>query len=81
MKVRILWNDQNTGTDICNEKGERIEFKNMVDVMNYMSKRGWDFVDSKINPNGSVYYYMFRKLVKSDEEAKKGIYFKEDFKK
>lgn len=81
MKVRILWNDQNTGTDICNEKGERIEFKTMVDVMNYMSKRGWDFVDSKINPNGSVYYYMFRKLVKSDEEAKKGIYFKENFKK
>lgn len=79
LRLTILWDNQDDENDIRNEKGEKIEFKTMVDCMNYMSKRGWDYVEA--TTYGNVYHYVFRKLVKSDEEAKKGIYFKEDFKK
>ena len=79
IRLTILWDNQEEENDIRDEQGNKIKFANMVDAMNYMSKRGWDYVDASTYDN--VYHYVFRKLVKSDEEAKNGLYFKEDFKK
>lgn len=79
LRLTILWENQEEENDLRDEKGNKIEFKNMVEAMNYMSKRGWEYVDATTYDN--VYHYVFRKLVTKDEEAKKGIFFKSDFKK
>lgn len=78
LHLDIIWKDQ-VEKDFRNEKGEKIEFKNMIEFVNYMSKRGWEFVESYHYPNSIS--YLFKKLVTKDEDAKKGIYFKSDFEK
>jgi hypothetical protein len=47
--------------------------------MNYLSKRGWSYVSSTVYAD--VFFYTFKKSVKTDDEAKIGLYFKEEFKK
>ena len=76
---RIIWEDYGRRTKLTDEKGKDLEFKNIVDAMNYLSKRGWSFVSS--NAYADMFFYTFKKTVKTDEEAKIGLYFKEDFKK
>lgn len=73
------------------ENGEIIKFPTTVDLLNYMSKRGWELVFNPSFPlvhewggmGGSelAYAFLFKKMVISDEEAKEGLYFSSDFKK
>lgn len=77
LRVEILWDNKKGEHQLRDEKGEKIEFNSMVDGMNYMSKRGWDYVECVTY--GNVVHYIFRKYVTNDEEAKEGLYFKEDF--
>lgn len=79
LRLTLEWPDQEESHNIRDEKGRKIEFKNMTDAFNYMTKRGWTYVDA-IAVN-RVYNFIFKKLVTSDQEAKESIYFKEDFKK
>lgn len=58
------------------KEGKQIKFKNVSDMFTYLSKRGWIYVDHVKQNN-----FLFRKQVKSDEEIKEGLCFKEDFKK
>ena len=44
-----------------------MKFESSLDVLNYLSKRGWEFV---LIDGGQ---YLLQKEVKSDEEAKKGL--------
>lgn len=74
IRVEILFDDKN----VCNEKGEKIEFKSMYDGINYMSKRGWDYVDCVDYKN--ALHFILRKYVTKDEEATEGLYFEGDFK-
>ena len=82
LRVEILWDNKGDAHHLRTEKGEKIEFKSMVDGMNYMSKRGWDYVEIVVYSEGTrnVVHYIFRKYVTNDEEAKEGLHFKEDFK-
>ena len=79
LRLRILWNNIKTENNLRDENGKKIEFATMVDAMNYMSKRGWDYVECITY--GNVVHYLFRKYVKTDEEAKEDLYFESDFKK
>ena len=83
LRVEILWDNKKGEHHLRTEKGKKIEFNSMVDGMNYMSKRGWEYVDCVTYAEGkyNVVHYVFRKYVTNDEEAKEGLYFKEDFDK
>lgn len=63
----------------CDEKGTVIEFVNMPELMNYLSLRGWEYVDCYRAGDDVRSYFLFRKMVKSDEEMQKGLYFKSHF--
>lgn len=83
LRLKVLWNNMKDENNLRDENGEKIEFNTMVDAMNYMSKRGWDYVECVTYREGTnnVVHYIFRKFVTNDEEAKEGLYFESDFKK
>ncbi len=51
---------------IAKEKLGDIEFKNEADVLSYMSKRGWEYVERNQAIGGR---YIMRKMVNNDNEA------------
>lgn len=77
LRLKIYWNNSKYANNLRDQDGNKVEFCNLSDMFNYMSKRGWEYVES-INVEG-VYHFIFRKEVSSDEEAKKGLYFETDF--
>lgn len=82
LRLKILWNNMKEENNLRDKDGKKIEFSTMVDAMNYMSKRGWEYVDNVIYKDGShnVVHYIFKKIVTKDEDAKEGLYFETDFK-
>jgi len=83
LRLKVLWNNMKDENNLRDENGKKIEFNTMVDAMNYMSKRGWDYVECVTYKEGTnnVVHYIFRKYVTNDEEAKEGLYFESYFKK
>ena len=84
LRIKMLWDNQKFENNLRDENGKKIEFATMVDAMNYMSKRGWDYVECVTYADfgkQNVVHYIFRKMVTKDEEAKENIYFESDFKK
>ncbi len=53
---------------ICDDNNEKMTFSGPMQIVNYLSKVGWEFVNFE-NVNGH-FYYIFRKLVTKDEDAK-----------
>ncbi len=83
LRIKMLWDNQRFENNLRDENGKKIEFATMVDAMNYMSKRGWDYVECVTYAEfgkQNVVHYIFRKMVTNDEEAKENIYFESDFK-
>lgn len=76
LRLTLEWDNQSINENLRDEKGNKIEFASVVDMINFMSKRGWDLTQTYDYKN--VVRFLFRKLVKSDEEAKEGLYFKSD---
>ena len=82
LRMKMLWDNMRDENNLRDENGKKIEFKSMVDAMNYMSKRGWDYVECVTYADfgkQNVVHYIFRKYVTNDKEAKEGIYFECDF--
>ena len=79
LRIQIIWNNTEKHENLRDEKGEKVEFKSIVDMLNYMSKRGWIYVEQITYDN--VHNYLFKKTVTNDDEAKEGLYFESDFKK
>jgi len=75
---KLIWGELKKEVKLTNPKGEEIEFNNMIDVANYLAKRGWRFIDNETYHDR--FYVIFAKTVSSDEEAKEGLYFDIDFK-
>ena len=69
------WNDE----VLYDESGNKIKFTNLLDIINYLSKRDWEYVES--NTYNVNKRYIFKKKVKKDEEAKEGLFVKSDFDK
>ena len=76
--VKLIWGDRKDEVKLTNSEGEIIEFNNMVDVSNYLSKRGWKVIDT--GAHGSYWYVVYVKSVRNDKEAKEGLFFNKDFK-
>lgn len=68
---------------LVDEDGERLEFNSVVDGINYMGKRGWDFEQAYTVTlsNQNVYHWLLSKEVTSDEQLKEGLMTKEEFDK
>lgn len=79
LRIQIIWANKEKHENLRDEKGEKVEFKSIVDMLNYMSKRGWTYVEQVTYDK--VQNYVFKKTVTSDAEAKEGLYFESDFKK
>lgn len=69
-------------------KGEVIVFNSMVDALNWMGARGWEFVQAYVLTvsNQNVYHWLLKKSTnKMSEEEQKGLLeifkTKQDFKK
>ena len=68
---------------LVDEKGEEIPFNSMVDAGNYLSDKGWTFVQAYTSVYGSqaIVHWIFVKEATSPEEAVKGIMTKDDYNK
>ena len=56
---------------ICDDNNERVAFTGPMQIVNFLSKIGWELVTFE-NVNGH-FYYVFRKLVEKDEDARLGM--------
>ncbi len=74
---KIIWGDLNDEVSLMTEDGKKIRFNNMVDVANYLSKRGWKVHNTETL--SAHVFVVFSKTIKSDGEAKEGLYFDTDF--
>jgi len=64
---------------LANEDGKSIKFKNITEIITYLSKIGWVFVDSYGDEKSSSndLHIIMRKTVTSDEQALEHLNFKE----
>lgn len=76
--IKFIWPNLKESTKLTDERGNVIEFYRMIDVVNYMAKGGWT-LDSFQYYYSSIVYYIFKKTVTNDEEAKESLHFKSDF--
>ncbi len=78
MKIRIEveWGESKNEIHLRDENGKKIEFNNLTDILNYMSKRGWDFV-SVVTFDKTI-HYLLKKDAVSPEDAKQGLRFDTD---
>lgn len=54
---------------ICDEQNEQVYFQTTVDILNYMSKHGWEYVEKRDEKNS----YIFKKAAVSPDEAYKSL--------
>ena len=68
---------------LVDEKGEEIPFNSMVDAGNYLSEKGWTFLQaySSIYGSQAIVHWIFYKEADSPEDAVKGIITKEEYDK
>jgi hypothetical protein len=74
----FLWGEVKDEVKLTDEKGKKLEFNNLVEVANYLAKRGWKMCDCE-RFSASI-FMVFTKTIRNDSEAKEGLYFDTDFK-
>ncbi len=63
----ISMNQKEKMSYLCNMEGQPIAFNSVPQIINYMAKLGWVYVDN-VTIQNSLRFIM-KKMVKSDEEA------------
>ena len=81
--VYSAWGGLKSKQKLVDEKGEEIPFNSMVDAGNYLSDKGWTFVQAytSVYSSQAIVHWIFVKETISPEEAVKGIMTKEDYNK
>lgn len=74
---KMLWNGNKDEQKLYDASGEEMQFNNIVEVINYMAKKGWELDNTIVYT--SWFYYIFKKKVTNDKEAKEGLFFESDF--
>lgn len=74
-----------TGTSnqyLVDDSGKAIKFNSMVDAMNYMGKRGWEFEQAYVvtTNNQNVYHWLLSKNITQDKYVNDGFQTKKNFK-
>lgn len=78
-KVKVMvdmgQNQNKTNYKLRDENDKPIKFNSMVDALNYMTKRGWEYVNSfpVTHSNQNVYHYLLKKYIAKDEEMQEGL--------
>ena len=67
---------------LVDDNGKTIKFNSMVDAMNYMGKRGWEFEQAYVVTigNQNVYHWLLSKEVTRDEAIHEGFNTRQAFK-
>lgn len=81
--VYSIWNGLKSKQKLVDENGKEIPFNSMVDAGNYLSDKGWDFVQAytSVYDGRYVQHWIFTKLADSPQEAVKGITTKGEYEK
>ena len=81
--VYSAWGGLKSKQKLVDEKGEEIPFNSMVDAGNYLSDKGWTFVQAytSVYSSQAIVHWIFVKEATSPEEAVKGIMTKDDYNK
>lgn len=78
--LKIIWGDDNSAKTLLDETGQERKFNSMPDWLNFMSSLGWDMIQY-IELYSTEKAQVLKKKASSLQDAKKGLYFKEDFPK
>ncbi len=67
---------------LVDESGQVIKFNSMIDALNYMGSKGWDFEQAYAITMGNVnvYHYLLSKELSEGEEINAGLKTKQDLK-
>lgn len=67
---------------LVDDNGKAIKFNSMVDAMNYMGKRGWEFEQAYVVTigNQNVYHWLLSKEITQDEAINEDFNTKQTFK-
>lgn len=78
-----IWGTLSNKLKFVDEKGKEIEFHSMVDASNYMVEKGWTFQQaySSAYSGSPVIHWIFYKDAVNFEDARKGIFTKEEYEK
>ena len=81
--VYSAWGGLKSKQKLVDEKGEEIPFNSMVDAGNYLSDKGWTFVQAytSVYSSQAILHWIFVKEPPSPEEVIKGIMTKDDYNK
>lgn len=81
--VYSAWGGLKCKQKIVDERGEEIPFNSMVDAGNYMSEKGWTFIQAYTSIYGSqaIVHWIFYKEATSPDEAVKGIMTRDEYNK
>jgi len=81
--VYSAWGGLKSKQKLVDEKGEEIPFNSMVDAGNYLSDKGWTFVQAytSVYSSQAIVHWIFTKEASSPEEAIKGIVTKDEYTK
>lgn len=78
-----IWSDLKDNQKMVDQNGREIKFNSMVDAGNYLSSKGWKFLQaySSTYSKNCIIHWIFTKEAVTIEEAMQGIETKETFKK
>lgn len=81
--VYSAWGGLNNKQKLVDDSGKEIPFNSMVDAGNYLSSKGWNFVQAYTSAYGgqAIVHWIFYKDAPSPEDAVKGIMTKEQYQK
>ena len=81
--VYSAWGGLKNKQKLVDKDGNEIPFNSMVDAGNYLSSKGWNFVQAYTSVYGSnaIVHWIFYKDADSPEEAVKGIVIKDEYNK
>ena len=67
---------------LVDESGQVIKFNSMIDALNYMGSKGWNFEQAYAITmgNANVYHYLLSKELSDGEEINAGLKTKQDLK-
>lgn len=75
MNVSIDFGDMDSSKRcrVLDENGNKIKFETMIQVVNYMSMRGWNLMNTYYSDNLCQYRYVMGKEIDSDDELMEGL--------
>lgn len=81
--VYSAWSVLKNKQKLVDENGNEIPFNSMVDAGNYMSEKGWNFLQAytSVYESHAIVHWVFYKDAESPEKAIEGIETKESFNK